>query len=604
MLQAQSEKEELMVNQIAHLIASHLEADSSDAIFQNIENIMNDADILRLEIANSHGIVLREINLWSKKNVYNKNDIHKLSKYYFVNDELSLDIYFEFDTSQLNESVSKSKFEVGAISLSIFLICVSIIFVSRIILTRSVKSISESAKKISSGNLSERIESTGKNTIGEIANAINQLAEDLQKANSQIDKLNKELKFQFKDKIGELNYEINKKRQAETLLKQSEEQFRLLFELAPIGMVISSTYGKILKANKAYCTTLGYDENEILERKIKDLTHPDDRAMDGKHHEKLIEYMRENAYYEKRMLRKDGKIIYVIVDAVVVKNKEGKANHIIEQVIDITERKRVEKELIYAKEKAEESDRLKSAFLAQMSHEIRTPLNVILAAMNLINDEMGDSDEDNKLLMESVSSAGKRLQRTIDLILNISAVQSGSYELEYRHIDLNRELKALVEEFEPLTREKNLEVLYVSKTLRSKIVADHYSVTQIFHNLIGNAVKYTPKGSIQIELESCNEDKLLVQIKDTGIGISKEYLANLFTPFSQEDIGQKREYDGNGLGLALVKKYVDINDAEILVESEKDKGSTFTVIFNRQPLDSKEQKNYSSVKSDNLKEFV
>jgi PAS domain S-box-containing protein len=464
--------------------------------------------------------------------------------------------------------------------------------------------LSQSAKRISNGNLGERIKYEGKNVSSEIARSVNLLAEDLQKANLQIEKLGKELKFQFKDKIGELNYEINKKRQVEVLLKQSEEQFRLLFELAPIGMVISSLSGQILKVNAAYCITLGYDEKEILTKKTKDFTHPGDQKTDSNRRENLIEYSREAAYYEKRMIRKDGEVIYVIVEAVIVKNKEGKPNHIIEQVIDITERKRVESELIIAKEKAEESDRLKSAFLAQMSHEIRTPLNVILTAINLIKDDMEDVDEDSKVLLDSVSSAGERLQRTIDLILNISAVQSGSYEFEQQEIDLNKELITLVEEFEPLTREKNLQLTYNNKAKYTKIFADQYSVTQILQNLIGNAVKYTLKGKIKIMLEDFEGDKLLVHVKDTGIGISKEYLANLFMPFSQEDIGQKREFDGNGLGLALVKKYVEINNAEILVDSEKDKGSTFTVIFKRESSALNGKNNQASVNSGGVRELA
>jgi PAS domain S-box-containing protein len=356
--------------------------------------------------------------------------------------------------------------------------------------------------------------------------------------------------------------------------------------------------------NTAFHTALGYTENEILEKKIKDITFSEDQATDSLIHEKLVGGMEQSAYYEKRMVRKDGEVIYVIVEAAIVMTKEGKPSHIIEQVIDITERKRVEKELIFSKEKAEESDRLKSAFLAQMSHEIRTPLNVILTAMSIIQDDFKDTDEDTKVILDSVSSAGQRLQRTIDLILNISAVQSGSYSPERKKFDLDKELMILVEEFRTFESEKDIRVSYINKSKNSSIVADHYSVTQIFQNLIGNAIKYTPKGNIDVILDDWTGDKLRVIVKDTGIGISKDYIANLFSPFSQEDVGHKREFEGNGLGLALVKKYVEMNNAEILVESEKDKGSTFTVIFNKKPMKSKELKDQASIKSDNIKELV
>ncbi|HEY4754884.1 MAG TPA: ATP-binding protein, partial [Ignavibacteriaceae bacterium] len=532
------------------------------------------------------------------------NDIYKLQKSFSVNDGYTINLFCQFSRSDLNSKIVKSNYEIGLISLLFFSISFILLFSASIILMLPLRKISESANKISAGSLDERIKNNSNTEFNQIANSINLLAEDLQKANSQIEKLNKELKFQFRDKIGELNYEINQKRQTESLLKQSEEQFRLLFDLAPIGMIISSLHGKILKVNAALHTALGYTETEILEKKIKDLTYFEDQSIDVVIHEKLVGDIQQSAYYEKRMLRKDGQVIYVIVEAVIVKNKAGKPSHFIEQVIDITERKRVEKELIFAKEKAEESDRLKSAFLAQMSHEIRTPLNVILTAMNLIHDDLDDADEDTKMILDSVSSAGKRLQRTIDLILNISAVQSGSYSPESKVFDLDKELMILVEEFKTFENEKDIKISYANKSKYSMIIADYYSVMQIFQNLIGNAIKYTLKGSVNVSLDDFNEEKLQVVVKDTGIGISKEYIANLFAPFSQEDVGYKREFEGNGLGLALVKKYVEINNADILVESQKDRGSTFTVIFNKKSMNSNELRENVSLKSDNIKELA
>lgn len=615
LLNTQMVKEQLVADQILNLITMDSTTDRKEYIDRRLEKIIGDAGVLYLEVTNSEGSVIKEIDLIGKEEkkysnlsgietTNTQNDIYKFQKSFPINDDSTINLFCEFSRSDLNSKIVKSNYEIGLISLSFFSISFILLFAASIILMLPLRKISESAAKISSGSLNERIKHNSNNEFNQIANSVNLLAEDLQKANSQIEKLNKELKFQFRDKIGELNYEINQKRQAETLLKQSEEQFRLLFEMAPIGMVISSIYGKILKVNVAFHTALGYTENEILEKKIKNLTYLEDQAIDVVIHEKLVEGIQQSAYYEKRMLRKDGEVIYVIVEAVIVKNKEGKPSHIIEQVIDITERKRVEKELIFSKEKAEESDRLKSAFLAQMSHEIRTPLNVILTAMSLIQDELDNADEDTKMILDSVSSAGKRLQRTIDLILDISAVQSGSYSHEYVDFDLNKELMILIDEFKTMENEKDLRISYINKTKNSVILADHYSVTQIFQNLIDNAIKYTLKGSVEVILEEWNEEKLQVVVKDTGIGISKDYIANLFSPFSQEDVGHKREFEGNGLGLALVKKYVEINKADILVESEKDRGSTFTVIFNKKPMNSNELKAQASIISDNIKELV
>lgn len=611
----QENEEKLVIMQISNLVEQDYGKLNDHNFKSVIESVINTSNLRYVRISDNKDTILCEFHLANYTESDSSEKVSKGPSYYPGNtfqieqtiekdNSITHHIFYEFSRSDLKLRIQKSQNEVLILSLLIFIVSFLSLLASSYIIMLPLKKIANSVLEISAGNINKRVPVVRKDELNNIANTVNLLTEDLQKANSQVEKLNKELKFQFRDKIGELNYEINKKRQAETLLKESEEQFRLLFELAPIGMVISSIYGKILKANSAYCTTLGYDENELLKRKIKDLTHPDDQALDLKRHEKLVECIKENAYYEKRMMRKDGEIIFVIVEAVAVKNKDGKVNHIIEQVIDITERKRVEKELIFAKEKAEESDRLKSAFLAQMSHEIRTPLNVILTAMQLINDEVDDTDEDNKLLMDSVSSAGKRLQRTIDLILNISAVQSGSYEYEYQEINLDNELGSIIEEFKPLTREKNLKLSYINKAKNTKIVADYYSVGQILQNLIDNAVKYTLEGSVQVILEEWHNDKIRVLVKDTGIGISKEYIADLFSPFSQEDVGQKREFDGNGLGLALVRKYIEINNADILVESEKDKGSTFTVIFNRKQPNASETKTQVPIKSDELKELA
>ena len=615
LLETQGVKEQLVADQILDLVSMDSTSNGKEYLDRRLGKIVGDAGVLYLNLTDSKGSVIKEIGVigQEEKQYSNrsdivttdtKNDIYKLQKSFSVNDGYTINLFCQFSRSDLNSKIVKSNYEIGLISLLFFSISFILLFSASIILMLPLRKISESANKISAGSLDERIKNNSNTEFNQIANSINLLAEDLQKANSQIEKLNKELKFQFRDKIGELNYEINQKRQTESLLKQSEEQFRLLFDLAPIGMIISSLHGKILKVNAALHTALGYTETEILEKKIKDLTYFEDQSIDVVIHEKLVGDIQQSAYYEKRMLRKDGQVIYVIVEAVIVKNKAGKPSHFIEQVIDITERKRVEKELIFAKEKAEESDRLKSAFLAQMSHEIRTPLNVILTAMNLIHDDLDDADEDTKMILDSVSSAGKRLQRTIDLILNISAVQSGSYSPESKVFDLDKELMILVEEFKTFENEKDIKISYANKSKYSMIIADYYSVMQIFQNLIGNAIKYTLKGSVNVSLDDFNEEKLQVVVKDTGIGISKEYIANLFAPFSQEDVGYKREFEGNGLGLALVKKYVEINNADILVESQKDRGSTFTVIFNKKPMNSNELRENVSLKSDNIKELA
>jgi signal transduction histidine kinase len=249
------------------------------------------------------------------------------------------------------------------------------------------------------------------------------------------------------------------------------------------------------------------------------------------------------------------------------------------QILDITGIKQAQKDLITALDKSKESDRLKSAFLAQMSHEIRTPLNVILTAVPILAEDIGDKDEDVKSTLFSVGSAGKRLHRTIDMILSLSAIQSGNYKPNFESFDLVEELKNLTEEFRLITEEKGLKLIFNSDASATEIVADKYTTNQIFQNLINNAIKYTPKGKVTVLIEEGEKEGIIVKVCDTGIGLSEEYIEKLFIPFSQEDVGQKREYEGNGLGLALVKEYVELNRAFISVNSKKNRGSVFSVTF-------------------------
>jgi PAS domain S-box-containing protein len=467
---------------------------------------------------------------------------------------------------------------VSGILLLGFLI---IYLINKIFVSSPVNKIAVAAQQMANENLSYRARYYKNNELGIIAGTLNFLANNLDKANNQLSDLNKELKTIVNDKIGELNLEVNQRRLAEHRLRQSEEQFRLMFERAPIGMVIMSLDGKIIKSNSAFCDTLGYSSDEIEGKYISEITVEEYNNYDKKLHSALLTGKLSHVYFEKELRKKDGLNIHAIVESVLTRDGNNNPHHIIQQVIDITERKKVEKELIISKERAEESDRLKSAFLAQMSHEIRTPLNVILTATPLLAEDLSSGDEDINVLLESVSSAGKRLQRTIDMILNLSSVQSGNYMVQFEAINLNEDLKSLVDEMRSLAMEKNLDLTLTNNVYEPLIRGDKYTLNQIFQNLLGNSIKYTQSGKIEVKITEDNPGKINVEVKDTGIGMSEEYMKKLFTPFSQEDMGYKREFEGNGLGLALVKKYVELNKARIFVSSKKNKGTVFKIVFNK-----------------------
>ncbi|MBZ0198612.1 MAG: tetratricopeptide repeat protein, partial [Ignavibacteriaceae bacterium] len=283
--------------------------------------------------------------------------------------------------------------------------------------------------------------------------------------------------------------------------------------------------------------------------------------------------------YEAEILDKDGKVRNVIIKAANIPYQDKTA--ILVVMNDITARKQAEVEIIEAKEQAEKSDRLKSEFLASVSHEIRTPLHVMLSWVSLLHEDVEDKITPDLLEgFNIVKNQGARTIRTIDLILNMSEMQLGTYEVVPREIDLHKDiLLKLYSELSSRAKNKKLSFNLFVQTVHSSIIVDEYSVYQIFSNIIENAIKYTENGNVNILIGRDVVDNLFVSVSDTGIGISDEYLQNIFKPFSQEQQGYSRKFEGNGLGLALVKKYCELNNADIKVESEKEKGTEITVTF-------------------------
>jgi len=365
---------------------------------------------------------------------------------------------------------------------------------------------------------------------------------------------------------------------------ESEERFRMLAENVP-GIIYLSKNDKnysIIYLNDQFSNITGYDKTLFLEHKLtfNDIILPEDAEINKKEVDKAIEEGR-SYHFQYRIKNKKGQILWMeeFGSAIIV---EGKNDMLFEGfILDVTERILDEQKLILAKEQAEKSDKLKSEFLAQMSHEIRTPINTILSFSSLLRDELEESiDEELKSCFTSMSSAGRRIIRTIDLILNMSEVQAGIYDYVSKYINVSTDLLDPVRnELVYVAAEKGLSFNVNIQTDDLFIWADEYTVGQIVNNLVDNAIKYTEKGGVEINIYRNIDFKLVIEVTDTGIGISSDYLPMLFTPFSQEEQGYTRKFEGNGLGLALVKKYCELNNADIEVESEKGVGSTFRVIF-------------------------
>jgi PAS domain S-box-containing protein len=366
--------------------------------------------------------------------------------------------------------------------------------------------------------------------------------------------------------------DITERKIGENALRASEAQFRELWEATVEGIAIHSK-GTLLEVNEALCKMFGYNREEVIGKTLYDFAPINvHRQLRNRINADLV------GKFETVAINSKGERIILEVFAKKIFYNHKHARMV--AIRNITERKKAESEIIRAKEIAENSERLKSEFLAQMSHEIRTPINAILSFSGLLKDEIaGIVPDELGNVFDIMDNAGKRIIRTIDLILNMSELQTGTFKPDLKEFDIYKAvLNPLHNQYKQICKEKSIDIIISKSKGNFSISADEYSTTQIFDNLISNAVKYTETGQINI-IAKRKSNKIIIEISDTGIGISKEYLPNLFEPFTQEEQGYTRKFDGTGLGLALVKKYCEMNNANVKCESNKGTGSKFIVTF-------------------------
>ena len=406
-------------------------------------------------------------------------------------------------------------------------------------------------------------------------------------------------KFHNKKKNGELYWElasispiINKNgivthylaiKEDITEQKLAEDKILILAHaLKSINECVSITdiNDNIIFINQSFLKTYGYDEDELIGKNMNIVRSIKNSS---KLTEDILPATLDGGWQgELWNKRKDGSEFQIYLSTTSIYDKENKLLGLIGVAKDVTEFKLFQQELIKAKVNAEQSDKLKSEFLAQMSHEIRTPLNAILGNVEYLNSFINDkTNPDISDSFESIEIASKRIIRTVDLILNAAELRTSGYQPHFVIVDLDTEiLKKLFKEHQLSAKHKGLVLTYICETDQTKITADEYSITQIFANLIDNAIKYTTKGKIEIILKKNATDNIIVEVKDSGIGISEEFLPKIFEPFAQEEQGYTRSFEGNGLGLALVKSYCELNNVKLEIESSKNVGSIFRIIFN------------------------
>jgi PAS domain S-box-containing protein len=358
------------------------------------------------------------------------------------------------------------------------------------------------------------------------------------------------------------------------------ENFKTIVEKIPVGVIIFDKMGNPVFCNEAFEKMWGIKREDLesynlFEDKLLKSTNLLDQikqVFEGKPSLFL------EGYYDTLLEQGRGYKIWVETTLFPLYDDEGKVEYVVISHKDISEVKLAQEEIRIAKNEAAEANRLKNAFLANLSHEIRTPLNAIIGFGDLMLETVKDKIEESEYdLLSNFQIGIKRLYRTLTQILELSQIDTGNYQIEIEPLNLKEEIQKVISEFRSDIESKKLEVQINLDENHLNILADKPALNRILTNLIENAIKFTPKGYIKIEtFPNKNETILFCSIKDTGIGISEEYLDHIFEPFSQEEDGFNRPFEGNGLGLALTKRYLDLINSSITVDSVKGVGTTFT----------------------------
>ncbi len=369
--------------------------------------------------------------------------------------------------------------------------------------------------------------------------------------------------------------DITERKFAEETLRESEERFRKIFEESPISIVMTGKDLAIIRANSAFCKMLGYKEEELKSITLRNFTHPDNIARDEVSLLRLVAEEIPVYHTENRYIRKDGSLIWGSATISIIRNNNDEVQYFLSMIEDISLRKVAEAELIAAKEKAEESDRLKTAFLHNVSHEIRTPMNAIIGFSALLN-EPDTPEADRRQFIDIIFQSGGQLLSIINDIVDIANIESGQVKLNIKEMNLNSSLRSLNEQFSYKEKDNTITINMTAGLTDEKasIMTDSTKLIQILSNLINNATKFTREGRIDFgyKLKDAN---LEFFVKDTGIGIPPEHHDKIFERFFQVDHLISRKFGGTGLGLSICKAYVELLGGRIWLSSHPGEGTDF-----------------------------
>ncbi|HKK62150.1 MAG TPA: ATP-binding protein [Bacteroidales bacterium] len=366
------------------------------------------------------------------------------------------------------------------------------------------------------------------------------------------------------------------KARIEDQLVLSEKRFRILFDIVPnIAIAGHDINGRISYWNQAAVKLFGYSKKDVRNKSIFELIVPDDLKDDLTNNlQNIYESELRQPAEELNLLKKDGSLCSVQINFVVIKIF-GKIKEIYTIMIDLTERNRMIQDLVNAKNQAEESDRLKSAFLMNMSHEIRTPMNGIMGFTDLLTRPQLTGEQKEQYI-SIIQSSGQRMLSTVNDIIEISRIESGEVSVCFDQLSVSKTIHEMCTFFSREAEDKGLTLKCQDVNEDYIIYSDKSKLQSILSNLIKNAIKYTKTGEIKVLCKKRKEKKdYIFSVSDSGIGIPKNRQHAIFNRFEQADIADTHAYQGSGLGLSIAKSYVEMLNGSIWVEAEAGEGSTF-----------------------------
>lgn len=391
--------------------------------------------------------------------------------------------------------------------------------------------------------------------------------------------------------------DIQDEYQAKLDLQQSEEKYRRLVEEST-EIIFSLTEAFLLHyVSPNVKQFLGYNSEEVIGRSIFDFINPDDLGVFQEMLGEEKDFLAQNQFLEFRLRHKSGEYRVFSTNGKMIEDKSGIHRYYTGVARDISKLKETQRELLLAKERAEQASQIKSQFLSVMSHEIRTPMNAVIGLSHFLMEE--DPRPDQLENLKTLQFSAENLMALINDILDYNKIDSGKVELEQVQFDLRNIIHRIVHSYSFQANEKKLKIsCEIDEAIPEILIGDSLRIGQIVNNLVSNAIKFTDQGFVRIsilkEFTHENQTDIKFIFEDTGIGIPENKRKSIFEAFTQASSSTSRKYGGTGLGLAIVKRLVELHGGEIEVKARKDGGSVFEFILPFEFVDLRKLENQKS----------